>query len=131
MTSQKTPMRLLLVEDHPDIRDVLSLEFKMRGYEVRTADSIASALALAAEHRFDFVLCDWSLPDGSAAELMRELKARYKLRGLAMSAYTEKQLEDQWVQAGFDALLDKCADIDLIGKTVEEFAEDYRRTPMV
>ena len=63
-------MRILLVEDNPDGRDMLSRRLRRRGHEVLEAEDAAAALALAlGPAPPDLVLMDISLPgmDGLGA----------------------------------------------------------------
>ena len=79
--------RLLLVDDHPDTARTLARLLTRSGYEVRTADSVAAALKLAADESFDLVVSDIGLPDGTGYELMQEARARHGLSGIALSGY--------------------------------------------
>ena len=58
-------------------------------------------------HRCGLVICDLGLPDRSGADLMRDLKDRYGMRGLAVSGHTDPQAVRDIEKAGFDAHLDK------------------------
>jgi PAS domain S-box-containing protein len=79
--------RLLLVEDHEHSGRVLSRLLSGMGYEVQWATGRAAALAAAAERPFDLIVSDLGLPDGSGHTLMRELRDRHGLRGIALSGY--------------------------------------------
>ena len=59
-------MKCLLVDDEPGIREGLAMLLRRRGYEVQTAEDCASAAAELAAQRFDIVVTDWRLPDGTA-----------------------------------------------------------------
>jgi PAS domain S-box-containing protein len=85
-TSDASP-RLLLVDDHPDTARTLARLLTRSGYEVRTANSVAGALKLAAAEPFDLVVSDIGLPDGTGYELMQEARARHGLSGIALSGY--------------------------------------------
>lgn len=78
--------KILLVDDDAYLLQALSLVLQRGGYEVLTALSAESALALAdqAQGRFDLLLTDWQLPDHDGAWLARKLHARYPSVKLAM-----------------------------------------------
>jgi two-component system, chemotaxis family, CheB/CheR fusion protein len=66
-------LRVLLVEDSDDVRDILALLLGADGAAVRTARSARSALAAAAEWDFDVLLTDIGLPDLPGDRLIREI----------------------------------------------------------
>ena len=66
-------LRVLLVEDSDDVRDILALLLGSDGASVRTARSARSALAAAAEWDFDVLLTDIGLPDLPGDRLIREI----------------------------------------------------------
>ena len=57
------------------------------GYQVGLADSVATAERLADEDRFDLLISDLGLPDGSGLDLMKKLRERHGLSGIALSGY--------------------------------------------
>jgi DNA-binding NtrC family response regulator len=63
------PARILIVDDEPDIRDVLREHLATEGYVVDTRTTGAAAIAAIREERFDAVLLDLNMPgaiDGRA-----------------------------------------------------------------
>jgi CheY-like chemotaxis protein/anti-sigma regulatory factor (Ser/Thr protein kinase) len=84
----KSGRRILLVEDHEPTRTALSHLLIRRGYEVKSAGSLAEARALAKQHRFHLLISDIGLPDGHGFDLMTELQADHpELRGIALTGY--------------------------------------------
>ena len=79
-------MSILLVEDHEDTLRVISRLLGRLGNDVRAAWSVGEALELADGGRFDLLVSDLSLPDGSGLEVMRAVKERHGLR-IAMSGF--------------------------------------------
>ncbi|MFJ4989805.1 response regulator transcription factor [Streptomyces sp. NPDC088732] len=69
-----SPVRILVVDDEPDVTDVLSAALAGEGWEVRTAADGASALATAHGFRPDAVVLDWMLPDADGLHVLRELR---------------------------------------------------------
>lgn len=93
--------RILLVEDHPDTSNMLNRLLSINGFCVHVAGSKATALAAAADQPFDLVVSDIGLPDATGYELMRELSARYGLRGIALTGYGMDEDIEQSREAGF------------------------------
>ena len=67
--------RLLVVDDEPNIRALLSATLRLVGYEVRVAGGGAEALAVAAEYPPDVAVLDVLLPDFNGPEVARKLRA--------------------------------------------------------
>ncbi|WP_446466625.1 response regulator transcription factor [Streptomyces sp. BRA346] len=68
-------VRVLVVDDEPDLAEVLSGALRYEGWEVRTAADGASALAMARSFHPDAVLLDWMLPDTDGLAVLRGLRA--------------------------------------------------------
>lgn len=67
-------MRVLVVDDEPDVTDVLSGVMTAEGWQVRTAADGASALEAARDFRPDAVVLDWMLPDLDGLQVLRGLR---------------------------------------------------------
>ena len=94
-------LRVLLVEDHPDTREVLARLLDAANYRVKTASSVAAALQLAAAERFDVVVSDLGLPDGTGYDLMKQLRDRHGIKGIALSGYGMDQDQRRSREVGF------------------------------
>jgi two-component system, chemotaxis family, CheB/CheR fusion protein len=94
-------LRVLLVEDHPDTREVLARLLDAANYAVKTASSVAAALQLAAAERFDVVVSDLGLPDGTGYDLMKQLRDRHGIKGIALSGYGMDQDQRRSREVGF------------------------------
>jgi PAS domain S-box-containing protein len=108
------PLHILLVEDHLDTALAMAELLCATGHRVTTAASVGQGLALAAAAQesgngsgIDLVVSDLGLPDGHGNDLMRELKRRYGLPGIALSGYGMEEDIQQSREAGFDRHLTK------------------------
>ena len=96
-------MRLLLVEDDDDTRDLLG-ELLADEFEVFAAASAEAALELFEEHPPDVVLTDESLPGLSGSELAAEVKRRApQVRVVLASGYRRREVG----ATACDAVLEK------------------------
>ncbi|MBD0741051.1 response regulator transcription factor [Streptomyces sp. CBMA152] len=68
------PVRVLVVDDEPDLTDVLAGVLTSEGFAVRTAADGATALETARDFRPDAVVLDWMLPDIDGLRVLRELR---------------------------------------------------------
>jgi len=69
--SEPTSATILVVDDEPDIRELLELTLLRMGLGVETAASVGEAHALLQAKQFDLCLTDMRLPDGEGLELVR------------------------------------------------------------
>ena len=104
-------VRLLLVEDHTDTARILARLLRKDGYHVQTAHSATAALELASATPFDLLVSDVGLPDATGYELMHQLKARYGLKGIAMTGYGMEEDLRKGREAGFSEHLVKPIDV--------------------
>ncbi|SEG83403.1 two-component system, OmpR family, response regulator [Actinacidiphila yanglinensis] len=70
-----SPVRVLVVDDEPDLTEVLAGALRYEGWQVRTAGDVASALAEGDAFRPDAVVLDIMLPDGNGLAALRGLRA--------------------------------------------------------
>jgi DNA-binding NtrC family response regulator len=67
--------QILVVDDEPNLRRVLSAQLARDGYDVHTAEDGAQGLALLAEHHIDLVITDLRMPNIDGMELLRRALA--------------------------------------------------------
>jgi len=64
---------VLLVDDEPDILELLELALRKMGLEVDRAGNVREALAQLAAHRYDLCLTDMRLPDGDGLQVVQHI----------------------------------------------------------
>ena len=75
--AEKSPeARLLVVDDEPSIRELLTASLRFAGFEVFPAADGAEALKLAEQYRPDLVVLDIMLPDLDGFTVTRKLRER-------------------------------------------------------
>jgi signal transduction histidine kinase len=107
--------RILLVEDHLSTRQALTGLLTRRRYEVVGAGCLSEARALLKKERFDILISDIGLPDGSGNELMTELRVGPGLVGIVLTGYGMSNDVARSLTAGFIAHITKpvsAADLD-------------------
>jgi CheY-like chemotaxis protein len=103
----------LVVDDNPDITDMLALFLHYSGYEVATASSAVTALNKAQAKHFDVIISDIGMPEMSGYELAQALRELPEYRTVPLVAVTGFAMyddRDRALQAGFDAHLSKPID---------------------
>ena len=84
--------RILLVDDEPDLLDMVVSILKEEGYEnIRTAQSVAEALKTADEFEPELAILDVMLPDGDGFGLMENLKEKGDYPMLFLTARGEDE----------------------------------------
>jgi two-component system OmpR family response regulator len=70
-----TPMHVLVVDDEPNIAELLAMALRLEGWEISVAHTGSKAVASARRQRPDVVVLDLMLPDFDGLEVMRKLRA--------------------------------------------------------
>ena len=102
--------RILVVDDNPSNRDLLTRRLGREGYRVTAAECGISALALTAAEDFDLVLLDLIMPDLSGFEVLCRLKAQESTRHIPVimiSALDELDTTVRCIAAGAEDYLPK------------------------
>lgn len=104
--------RILIVEDDAVLRKHLARLFLREGYEVSTAEDCATARRHLTETRFDTLLLDVALPDGSGLDVLDQVAGRHRpQRTVVMTASTAPENEAWAQRLQVDCLLRKPLDL--------------------
>jgi two-component system, OmpR family, phosphate regulon response regulator PhoB len=101
--------RILIVEDHPTMREAMRMVLEHEGFAIREAADGAAALELVREHHPDLVFLDLNIPGTSGAEVLRELKENPQtadVRVIIVTA-TGEEGRDQVLRLGADEYFTK------------------------
>ena len=96
---------VLVVEDEPAQREVLSYNLEAEGFRVSRAEDGEQALLLAEEESPDIIVLDWMLPNVSGIEVCRRLKSRPETRAvpvIMLSARAEEVDRVRGLETGAD-----------------------------
>lgn len=66
-------MKILVIEDEPDLRSMASDVLKKEGYVVESASSFAEAVQKLSMYEYDCILLDIMLPDGDGLDILRKI----------------------------------------------------------
>ncbi len=103
-----SPVRVLVVDDEPDLREVLAGVLRYEGWQVRTAGDVATALAEGEGFQPDAVVLDVMLPDGSGLTALRGLRAsRHDVCVLFLTARDSVEDRIAGITAGGDDYVTK------------------------
>lgn len=101
-------MKILIVEDDADLREIISTSLQQERYIVETAADLSSARAKALIYEYDALLLDIMLPDGNGLDLLRELVAKGKhMNVIILSAKDAIEDKVEGLELGADDYLAK------------------------
>jgi two-component system KDP operon response regulator KdpE len=105
-------IRILVVDDEPQILRVLRINLVARQYIVVTATTGAEALTAAKTEHPDLVILDLGLPDLDGVEVIRRLRAWTKVPVIVLSGRADSQDKVQALDAGADDYVTKPFSVD-------------------
>lgn len=105
--------KILLVDDEPDIIDLITYNLEKEGYEIQSATNGRDAIEMAKRFVPDLILLDVMMPEMDGIETCVELREQDSLRN-AIIAFLTARGEDYSQIAGFDAGAD-----DYISKPIK------------
>jgi two-component system cell cycle response regulator DivK len=118
MKNKPRRLRVLLVDDYPDARDMYGEYLEYSGYDVIQASNGMEAVERAFEHQPDIILMDLSLPVMDGWEATRRLKANDRTASIPVVALTGHALAGIFEgaqRAGCDSFVTKpCLPEDLV-----------------
>ncbi len=117
----KKPLRILLVEDHADTAEILKRMLVRRGHEVVIAGNVAVAVEKGNAERFDLLLSDIGLPDGTGSELLEKLRPTCMMPAIALSGFGSQQDIQRSLAAGFLLHLTKPVNFHTLHEAIERF----------
>jgi two-component system KDP operon response regulator KdpE len=124
--SEATPQtRILLVEDDPNIVDLIRSNLAVRGYDVVVSTDGLRALALLETERPDIVLLDLMLPEIDGFELCRQVRERSNVGVIVVSARGGDRDKVAALNLGADDYMTKPFSID---ELLARIAATLRRT---
>ena len=125
-------LRVVVVDDDADARDLLSTMLSVRGTHVRTATGVEEGLAMVRAAPPDVVVTDLAMPDADGFEFLKRLRALPRAEGgaipvIALTAFAALGDRDAIAKAGFDHYLTKPPDLEALVDAVARLGDRARR----
>jgi len=117
--------RIVVVDDDPDARDLLTTVLAQRSAEVFAAECAREAFELLKRQRPDFLISDIAMPEEDGYMLIKRVRLLNEDEGgrtpaIAVTAYAGRADRHRALEAGFDAHYAKPLDIDgLVARLIE------------
>lgn len=111
--------KILVVEDEPDILELISEELRDSGFLVKTAISGNEAINILKKEKFDFVISDYRMPNGNGMSILNHVK---KIDNPPVFIFVSGQAEvsiEECLKAGAKKFITKPFDLDEIVKELK------------
>jgi CheY-like chemotaxis protein len=124
-------IRILVVEDDDDTRELLKVLLETQGSAVTAAASVPEALAAYDQSRPNVIIADIGMPDYNGYTLIGRVRARDREYGnivpaIALTAYTTAIDRDTVLSAGFQLHMPKPFEPTHLVSVISELAAKYR-----
>jgi CheY-like chemotaxis protein len=118
-------LRVLLVEDNKDTRDMLQIMFEQQGVEITAVDSAVAALSAIKQIQPDVLVSDVGLPGEDGYELISKIRKLPPEQGgaipaVALTGYTSLQDRALAFDVGYQEHLAKPVDIDKLLELIKK-----------
>lgn len=123
------PASVLIVDDEPDIRELVSLTISRMGLDCHTAANLDEAANLLEHYQFDACLTDMRLPDGNGVDFVRLVKQKHPDLPIAViSAHGNMEAAVEAMKNGAYDFVSKPVDIDKLRKLVTTAVASSRKS---
>ena len=113
------PQKVLIVDDEPDIRELLEITLGRMKLDTFSARNLGEAQSLLKRETFDLCLTDMRLPDGTGLDLVQHIQQRYPQLPVAMiTAYGSLETAINALKAGAFDFLTKPVDLSRLRELV-------------
>ncbi len=110
----------LIIDDEPDIRELLVLTLTRMGLSVETASTVREALDRLAEHEYDLCFTDMRLPDGSGQDIVLHIaRAHPRMPVAMMTAFGNVDAAVQALKNGAFDFVSKPVDLTVLRRLVQ------------
>jgi two-component system CheB/CheR fusion protein len=119
-----SPLRIVVVENHPDTMDAIGKYLVQLGHTVISASCVKEALEALPSSQCDVLISDIGLPDGDGWDLLRKANLPDSVYSIAMSGFGMTADRAKSKAAGYRRHLLKPFDPEELDKLLEEAARE-------
>jgi two-component system, OmpR family, alkaline phosphatase synthesis response regulator PhoP len=124
------PFKILLVDDEPDIIELLTYNFKKKGFEVNHAFNGVEGLKMAQSEHPDIIIIDIMMPEMDGIQMCKELRLLdgfKETRIIFLSATSDVQKVIEAIGAGGNHYVSKPIHLNVLINMVTGFSEINRK----
>ncbi len=115
-----TALRALIIDDEPDIRELLSLTLLRMGIDCDPAKDVGSAISLLKEHDYNLCLTDMRLPDGNGLDVVKHIQQQFPHIPVAViTAHGSMDTAIEALKAGAFDFINKPVDLTTLRSLVD------------
>ncbi len=123
--------RALIVDDEPDIRELLELTLGRMDLDTRSAPDLATARQLLAGEKFDLCLTDMRLPDGDGLDLVRHIQEHFpRLPVAVITAFGSMDTAVEALKAGAFDFISKPVNLNVLRNLINsvlKLTDDFHK----
>ncbi|MFW7379040.1 MAG: response regulator [Oligoflexus sp.] len=128
-------LKILVVDDQPDVIGLVKAVLQRQGAEVITAASVCEALKAFEVHQPDLLLSDIGMPYEDGYDLIRKIRSQQSGRGgsipaVALSAHIQEDVRQKALNAGFHTHLAKPIDASSLVETLAQLSQIHAPTQL-
>ncbi|HID48642.1 MAG TPA: sigma-54-dependent Fis family transcriptional regulator, partial [Chromatiales bacterium] len=113
------PYLTLIIDDEPDIRELLAITLARMGVDSRSAENLEQARDLLKRQTFDLCLTDMRLPDGNGIDFVRHIQAtRPRVPVAVITAHGNMESAIEALKAGAFDFVSKPIDLQMLRNLV-------------
>lgn len=125
---EKSEVRILVVDDHPLTRDMVSSILKGIGFgRLDQAENGHIALLKLNEGEFDLIICDWNMPTMSGLEVLEEIRSEERFKDIPFLMLTAEAYRENVaaaMKAGVTDYIAKPFTADVLSKKIEQILRE-------
>ncbi|WP_101759653.1 sigma-54 dependent transcriptional regulator [Oceanicoccus sp. KOV_DT_Chl] len=112
--------RVLIIDDEPDIRELLEITLSRMGMVTDSADNVSSAILLLKQQHYDLCLTDMKLPDGEGLDVIHYIQQHCQQTPVAMiTAFGNTELAIAALKAGAFDFVNKPIDLERLRSLID------------
>ena len=120
--------KILIIDDDPTVRSVVSEMLSMLGHEVSTADSGEKGLRIFFKNNFDVVVSDYEMPGMNGVALSTRIKAWSPSTLVVLITGAGKEIILSQKASSVDRILFKPFNLSEIDKTIRSLSDNHYTT---